>query len=30
MSEHLDHILADLALAEREGGPVDLAAILQA
>ena len=30
MSEHLDHILADLTLAERAEGPVDLAAILHA
>ena len=30
MSEHLDHIVADLSLAEREEGPVDLAAILHA
>ena len=30
MAEHLDHIVADLTLAEREEGPVDLAAILHA
>ncbi|THD45010.1 MAG: GntR family transcriptional regulator [Bradyrhizobium sp.] len=30
MGEHLDHIVADLTLAEREAEPVDLAAILRA
>jgi DNA-binding GntR family transcriptional regulator len=30
MSEHLDHIVADLTLTEREETPVDLAAILHA
>jgi len=30
MAEHLDHILADLALVERAEAPVDLAEILQA
>ena len=30
MAEHLDHIVADLALTEREESPVDLAAILHA
>jgi hypothetical protein len=28
MAEHLDHIVADLALAERAEEPVDLAEIL--
>ena len=30
MSEHLDHIVAELSLAERHEGPVDLAAVLHA